>query len=176
MVTGLLLVAFAFFVVAEAAVLRNGGQSAADAAALAATHAARDELYDDFLEAIEEERELDDILAGEDFPSDGCDEAAPRLAELNAADLGPCGIAQGRTGYTVEVTTTETLGNSVVPIAEGQAARARATAVLEGLCEVTAQEADLIELSCEDEDWSFGPDDEDERPEARDLFRVFLED
>jgi hypothetical protein len=46
MVSGLLLIALIFFVFAQAAFTRSGGQSAADAAALAAVREARDQLYD----------------------------------------------------------------------------------------------------------------------------------
>ncbi|ARQ68859.1 hypothetical protein [Streptomyces marincola] len=181
MVTGLLLVAFMFFVFARAAVLRNGGQSAADAAALAATHEARDRLYERFLDAIgedaDEDADLEDILDGDDFEvGSACGEAAPRLASSNDAGIESCGVASGRAGYTVRVATTETVGDTVIPGTESQRAYAGATAVLEGLCQVASEEPDLVELECEDGDWSFDPADEEELPEARDLFRVSLED
>jgi len=41
-IAGLLFLAFAFFAVAQAGTVRNGGQSAADAAALAAAQDDRD--------------------------------------------------------------------------------------------------------------------------------------
>ncbi len=183
MVTGLLLVAFTFFVFARAAVLRGGGQSAADAAALAATQEARDDLYERFLDAIgedaDEDADLDDILAGEDFGSQvpsACGEAAPRLASSNDASIDDCGIARGGTGYTVRIRTTGTVGDTVIPGTEAQHGFAGATAVLEGLCEATTEEPDRVELECEERDWSFDPADEEDLPEARDLFRVYLED
>ncbi|ONK11794.1 hypothetical protein [Streptomyces sp. MP131-18] len=179
MVTGLLLVAFTFFVFARAAVLRGGGQSAADAAALAATQEARDDLYERFLDAIgedaDEDADLEDILAGEDLPP-ACGPSASRLASRNAAGVDDCGLAQGGTGYTVRVRTTETVGDTVIPGTEAQHGFAGATAVLEGLCEVTTEESDRVELECEEEDWSFDPADDEDLPEARDLFRVYLED
>jgi Flp pilus assembly protein TadG len=92
MVTGLLLLAFVFFVFAQAATTRSDAQSAADAAALAAAHEARDHLYDRFLDDLGGDGELDDILAGEEFPTESaCDEAAPRLAARNNADMASCG-------------------------------------------------------------------------------------
>jgi hypothetical protein len=179
MVTGLLVIALAFFVFAQAAVIRNGGQSAADAAALAAATEARDGLYDDFLDAIDGDGDLGDVLTGEDFQTyteAACEDAAPQLAASNDADVSSCDPDAERTGYIVGVTTRDTLGNTVIPGTESQAANAEATAVIRALCEVENEGGGEIELSCEDEDLSFDPDDEDELPEARELFQVHLAD
>jgi hypothetical protein len=177
MVTGLLVIALAFFVFAQAAVIRNGGQSAADAAALAAATEARDGLYDDFLDAIDGDGDLGDVLTGEDFETAAaCEDAAPELAASNDADVTSCDADAERTGYIVGVITRDTLGDTVIPGTESQAANAEATAVIRALCEVENEGGGEIELSCEDEDLSFDPDDEDELPEARELFQVHLAD
>lgn len=180
MVSGLLLIAFGFFVFARAAVLRGSGQSAADAAALAAAQEARDHLFDDFLEALEDhedEEELNDTLAAEDFAvGSACGEAAPRLAGQNNADVVSCTADEERRGYTVAIVTRDTVGDSVIPGTEDQQASLAATAVIHGLCEAESASATRVELSCEDQDWSFDPGDEDNIPEARDLFRVYLDD
>ncbi|GAA1905180.1 pilus assembly protein TadG-related protein [Streptomyces sodiiphilus] len=177
MVSGLLLIAFLFFVFAQAAFTRSGAQSAADAAALAAAHEARDRLHERFVEALEGEENLDEVLDARDFAVvTACSEAAPRLAGRNNADVISCTPVGERTGYTVGVETRYTVGRSVLPGTETQTAQAQATAVLEPLCEATTEEDDHIELSCEEGDWTFAPDDEDARPEPRDLFQVHLED
>ncbi|TDC21085.1 hypothetical protein E1265_18950 [Streptomyces sp. 8K308] len=171
-------IALVFFVFAQAAVLRSGGQSGADAAALAATTEARDQLYERFLDAIEDEGEdedaLDEILSGMDFETGSACGAADRLATRNDATVGSCDPHE--TGYLVTVTTTDTLGDTVIPGTDGSRATARGRAVIEGLCRTTTKEADRIELDCEERRWEFDPGNEDELPEARDLYRVYLED
>lgn len=176
----MLLVALTVFVFAQAAVTRSGGQSAADAAALAATREARDALYDDFLDFTgdeDDEGDLEDIVAGEDFGVGSACAEAVRLAAANGADVEACDPDRENRGYTVTVETRDTVGASVIPGTEDMTASATATAVLDGRCEVTGEEDDLIELRCGDgEEWSFDPGDEDDMPEARDLFDVYLDD
>jgi hypothetical protein len=87
-----------------------------------------------------------------------------------------CDADTERTGYIVGVITRDTLGDTVIPGTESQAANAEATAVIRALCEVENEGGGEIELNCEDEDLSFDPDDEDELPEARELFQVHLAD
>jgi hypothetical protein len=179
MVTGLLVIAVTLFVFARAAVLRSSGQSAADAAALAAATESRDKLYQDFREAVDGDGDLDDILTGEDFYVDAaCDEAAPRLANQNDAVLDGCdSLSDGRPGYEVSVLTNGTLGDTIIPgVPEDQQANGIATAVIRGLCEVEDEGNAEVELDCEEEDLTFDPGDEDELPEARELFQVYLED
>jgi hypothetical protein len=177
MVSGLLLVALVFFVFAQAAFVRNKGQSAADAAALAAATEARDQLYDRFLDAIDGDGELGDVLEAEDIElGSACDEAAPRLAGANDADVSSCDLATDGTGFTVGVTTRDTIGDTVIPGTEDKAYEAEATAVIQGLCEVSEEADDQVELDCDDEELSFDPGDEDGLPEASELFHVYLED
>ncbi|MDT0320975.1 hypothetical protein [Streptomyces millisiae] len=181
MVTGLLTAALIFFVFAQAALTRGSGQSAADAAALAAAQEARDLLYDDFLGGIgedgDEDIDLGDILDGLDLPDGPPCDAAARLADRNDANVDDCGRSEAGDGYRVVVETRDTVGDSLIPGTEDLTATAEATAVIRGQCELTTEEDDRIELRCdEDRDWSFDPGDEAGRPEARDLFRVYLED
>jgi hypothetical protein len=76
----------------------------------------------------------------------------------------------------VGIRTRDTVGQSVIPGTENETAVASATAVIHSLCEVDSEEEDRIELDCEDRDWDFDPGDQDELPEARDLFKIHLED
>lgn len=176
MVSGLLLVALIFFVFAQAAFTRSGGQSAADAAALAAAKEARDRLHDRFLEAIGGDGDLGDILDGADYHTAAACTAAGELAGRNDARVTSCGPNESRTGYRVTVETLDTVGESVIPGTENAVATASAQAVIRGLCRVGSEDDDRIELDCDDRDWDFDPGDEDRHPEARDLFTIRLED
>ena len=181
MVSGLLLIALIFFVFAQAAYTRSGGQSAADAAALAAVREARDQLYDRFLDAVDaadaiDDGDLRDILDGEDYQTPSACDAAAELADRNDSGVTSCTPDQARTGYRVAVETRRTVGDSVIPGTENSTARASATAVIRSLCQLDSAGEDRIELECEDRDWDFDPADEDQLPEARDLFRIHLED
>ncbi|MFR9727245.1 hypothetical protein ACL02R_28370 [Streptomyces sp. MS19] len=208
MVSGLLFVALAFFVVAQAALLRGGGQSAADAAALAAAQEARDRLFDGVLDSAAGEGapDLGDILGGDGIAAPGACDAAGRLAERNGAVVAECAPVGGRPGYRVVVTSEEDIDSVIPGVGGPTTVRTEATAVIEGLCDLveTAPEEPEdpddgegpddpgdgeggegdeeeddpapVELDCEDERWTIDPDDEDQLPEARDLFRVYLED
>ncbi|MGW7292220.1 hypothetical protein ACWGIB_07500 [Streptomyces xiamenensis] len=164
------MVAFTFFVFAQASVVRSGGQSAADAAALAAAQEARDRLLDSG-------GDWEDILAGDGFAVDSACAEAGRLAARNDATVVSCDADRARIGYTVTVRTSRTVGESIIPGTENQTAQVRATAVIRGLCDVTSDEDDLVELSCEEERrWSFDPEREETWPDARDLFQVYLDE
>ncbi|MCU4746955.1 MULTISPECIES: pilus assembly protein TadG-related protein [unclassified Streptomyces] len=169
-ITTVLAVALIFFVFAQAAVVRSAGQSAADAAALAAAQEARDRL-------LEGGGDWGDILAGDGFAVGSACAEAGRLAARNDASVVSCEADRARVGYTVVVATGRTVGESLIPGTENQTAEARATAVIRGLCDVATDEDDLVELRCEeDQRWSFDPEDEETWPDARDLFRVYLDE
>jgi hypothetical protein len=177
MVSGLLAVAFLFFVFAQAAVVRNEAQSAADAAAIAAAQEARDQLLDDFLGTIGADGDPGDSLDGSDFELEPACEEATRLADANDADVDSCTLANENVGLTVGVRTRDTVGDSLIPGTEDETASAEATAVIRGLCELISDENDQVELRCDDEDdISFDPGEEDQLPDARDLFDVYLDD
>lgn len=176
MVSGLLLIALIFFVFAQAAYTRSGGQSAADAAALAAAMEARDQLYERFLDSLEGEGDLAEILDAADFDVASACDAAAELADGNAADLTACVPDRGRIGYDVSIETRDTVGDSAIPGTENATARASATALIRSLCQVDTEEEDRVELVCEEEDLSFDPGNTDDLPFARELFRIHLED
>ncbi|RKN46987.1 hypothetical protein [Streptomyces hoynatensis] len=127
------------------------------------------------------DEDLEDILDGDDPVTGPACQAAARLAADNDADLTACELAGDRPGFHVRVETHDTVGNSLLPGTEDRTATAEATAVIDGLCRLdTDEEPDEdghIRLSCdEDRNWSIDPGDADQLPEARDLFKVYLED
>lgn len=175
---GVLFLAFAFFTFAQAATVRNGAQSAADAAALAAAQEGRDHLLDGFLGALDEEWQ--DWLGGEGWQSQSACARAADFAGHNQATVVSCAEADAKPGYTVEVETQYTMGESIIPGTEGKPGRARATAVIEPRCDVDGGsrdgQADVVEFTCDGQDWSIDPELDDLLPEASDLFSVYLED
>jgi hypothetical protein len=174
-IAGLLFLAFAFFAVAQAGTVRNGGQSAADAAALAAAQDDRDELFEDFLDAVGDGHDLEDLLDGlGSLAGDGCGEA-DHFAARNRSDVLSCDATSqdGHDGYTVKVRTRFDTGDTIVPGTDNKKAEADATAVIKPRCEL-ADDADLIEITCDGEDFTIDPDDIDLDLKPSDLFSVVL--
>lgn len=179
--TGLLFAAFAFFAVAQAATVRNGGQSAADAAALAAAQDDRDRLFDGFLDDVADGGEGDeggswkDWLVGiGDIGAGGCGEA-DHFAGRNRSDVLSCDpVTRGAdNGYAVRVETRFDTGSTLVPGTGHKRGRATATAVVKPRCEVD-EGADGIRFECDGEEFGVDPDEEDTGLEASDLFSVVL--
>ncbi|MFE4593386.1 pilus assembly protein TadG-related protein [Streptomyces laurentii] len=143
-IAGLLFLAFVYLAVGQAASVRNEGQTAADAAALAAAQDAREQLRDGWLRVLGEPDEWGAFLNGEEYSSSrACQEAARFAAENGAALDGPCEAGPGRGGgeeFRVWIRTNDSVGRSSVPGTEGQHAKATATAVLEPLCTFTPPE------------------------------------
>lgn len=200
MIAGLLFLAFAFFAVAQAATVRNGGQTAADAAALAAARDDRDLYFDGFLDALAGDEEWREWLEGvAPLDGDGCG-AAARFAGRNRSDLLSCApvAREGDGGYTVRVRTRFDTGDTFVPGADHKKARATATAVVRPRCaaeedaagrdaedgpgedaggeEAGGEDADAeeIELTCAGEDLTIDPRDENPDVRPSDLFAVVL--
>lgn len=175
-VTGLLFLAFAFFTVAQASTVRNGGQSAADAAAIGAAKDDRDQLFDGFSDAVEDEEDWQDWLTGEaDIAAEGCSEAE-YFAGRNRSDVTACQAVtrEGNPGYSVHVLTRYDTGETIIPGTENKKAKASATAVVEPLCDFD-DGSDPREISCNDQEFTIDPgDDIDLRPS--DLFSVILVD
>nr|WP_243275033.1 hypothetical protein [Streptomyces albus] len=178
----MLFLAFAFFAFAQAAAVRNGGQTAADAAAVSAAKDDRDLLYEGFLDSLEDGDTWRDWLdAVAPLSGDGCGEAA-RFAHLNRSDLLDCEpvTREGGTGYRVGIETRFDTGDTFVPGADHKTARADATAVIRPRCEVEeAEEADgdrdgELQLTCDGEELTVDPDDEDPDVAPSDLFSVVL--
>ncbi|MFF8830355.1 pilus assembly protein TadG-related protein [Streptomyces sp. NPDC015131] len=128
-VASLLFLALAFFAVGQAGATRNGAQSAADAAALAAAKESRDR-FELSLATI------GDLLDGElGTMPDGCDAAAD-FAARNKAALGGCvQLMDGRWGFRADVVSQEPVGDTVLPGTEGEYAHATATAIVVPLCD-----------------------------------------
>ncbi len=112
------------------------------------------------------------------------------MAASNDATVLSCN-ADGLLGYTVEVQTNKTVGDSIVPGTETKKSRATATAVIDSRCdfELPAGEEDpdieekeeperLPTLNCKGGvDWDLNPETpEDLLPKPEDLFDVHLAD
>ncbi|WP_236710824.1 pilus assembly protein TadG-related protein [Streptomyces sp. 150FB] len=135
MVASLLFLALVFFAVGQAGATRNGAQSAADAAALAAARESRDRLGDGLLANLLKPGYLEDVfndnLVG---PPVGCD-AAGSYAGMNGANVTSCDFATRYTwGVSVSVVTRKPMGNSILPGTESKFGHADATAIVEPRC------------------------------------------
>ncbi|RLL68699.1 hypothetical protein [Streptomyces sp. Z26] len=137
MISGLLFLALAFFAVAQAATVRNGGQSAADAAALAAARDDRDQFFDGFLDALGDKDSWQDWLdLVAPLTGDGCG-AAGEYAGKNDSDVVACdAVTRERDpGYTVSIETRFTTGKTIIPGTDDKTATAEATAVVRPRCD-----------------------------------------
>ncbi|MDQ0750974.1 hypothetical protein QF034_005205 [Streptomyces africanus] len=184
-VAGLLFLAFAYLAVGQAAATRNGAQTAADAAALAAAQDKRDQIAGRWLDNLLNPDLWADILDGE---VDGLEPScwrARELAEENDAHVveGSCEPEWAPLGYTVEVKTNEPVGDSIVPGTEKTYATAKAKAVIKPRCSIPplpdeddGNNEDLPQLKCKDKNWDLDPDDLSDLPGPEDLFDVHLAD
>lgn len=181
-VGGLLFLAFIYFAFAQAAVARNGAQSAADAASLAAAQDARDELMKGFEGSIGDADKWIEWILAEGDPGLGYDAAARRLAGANDADLlggVEPRFLNGNLAFDAHVKTRYTMGDSAIPGTETKKAQAKATAVIEPRCTVTpsSDPLKLIEFDCEGSGhWKIDPKDFviGDLPQAKDLYAVHL--
>ncbi|WP_405524753.1 pilus assembly protein TadG-related protein [Streptomyces canus] len=179
-VAGLLFLAFAYLAVGQAAANRNGAQTAADAAALAAALDTRDKLTDKWVENVLDPKKWQDIFNGVGVDFDGCARADQLAAQNDATPLYCQSIPGLPPGYNVEVRTNKTVGDSIVPGVEGKQSTEVATAVIEPVCEfeLPGEDADadvLPKLTCEDGVvWTLDPDDLTDLPGPEDLFDVHL--
>ncbi len=171
MVASLLFLGLAFFAVGQAGATRNGAQSAADAAALAAAKDSRDRFVLDGLDGDGFGQLFDGTLIGED----GCG-AGHAYASRNGATVQSCdALGDGRWGFRVTVRSQKPVGDTVLPGTEGDHAVATATAVVVPRC--TFERADEEDapspgsLECEDFDLDVDPKD---LPDMSDLFKVRL--
>jgi hypothetical protein len=180
-VAGLLFLAFAYLAVGQAAANRNGAQTAADAAALAAAQDTRDQLAGKWVEVVLDPTKWQDIFDGYAPGLTLSCGRAEQLAAQNAAHLVGEGCDPDVLSYTVEVESDESVGDSIVPGTEGMYAKASAKAVIEPLCTFELPGADagddvLPQLTCDDRNWDLDPDDLTILPEPEDLFEVHLAD
>ncbi|MEU7294110.1 pilus assembly protein TadG-related protein [Streptomyces exfoliatus] len=189
-VAGLLFLAFAYFAVGQAASTRNGAQTAADAAALAAAQDARDQLREGWLEVILDPGQWDGFLGAETYVHDSACESAADFASRNAAGLTGCDpLSSADSGFRVTVLTTG---------GEMSSARASAEAVIEPRCQFEEPDQEptpdpppsppspspsgepdeeepgpILGLSCHGEPWEIDPEDP-RLPSATELFTVRL--
>lgn len=180
-VGGLLFLAFAYFAVGQAAANRNDAQTAADAAALAAAQDRRDQLAGAWVRDLLDPAKWQDIFDGNaEGLSPSC-WRADQLAAQNDASLLSC-APDGLLGYTVEVETNKSVGESIVPGTEERRSNASATAVIERRCgfELPAEDAGddvLPALDCGGTRWDLDPEGPAGLlPEPEDLFEVHLAD
>ncbi|MEE1756293.1 pilus assembly protein TadG-related protein [Streptomyces sp. SP18CS02] len=172
MVAGLLFLALAFFAVGQAGATRNGAQSAADAAALAAARESRDQ-FD--LEGLGLDA-LSDLFSGDLIGTvNGCG-ISHSYAGQNGAEVRSCDwVADGRWGFTVGVESSNPVGDTILPGTEDQHAVAKATAIVEPRCSFTpAEDGDSPSpgwLDCEGVDLDLDPA---RLPDPSDLFTVRL--
>ncbi|MFF7437626.1 pilus assembly protein TadG-related protein [Streptomyces sp. NPDC008122] len=199
-IAGLLFLAFVYFAVGQAALTRNGAQTAADAAALAAAQDAREQLRAGWLEVATDPLQWKEFLEGKDYDVSPACEWADVFAGKNDADVpdGGCvGLSSGREGFSVTVRTRSGVGRSIVPGTESQHATASAKAVIEPKCtfnppdgpgtgtpgtdpgptdpgEGSDQEGEpIVGLICDGKPWTIDPD-APTLPSAVDLFTVQL--
>lgn len=155
-IAALFFLAFAYFAVGQASVARNGAQTAADAAALAAARADRDALRDEFLAAVKsgDVGKLTGLLDNPGWHDGPACGAADAYAEENGAYVlpGDCVEANGLAGYTVTVTSRDSVGPSVVDGTDRIHAKATATAVVESRCVMGAADGNALGFSCDQGD------------------------
>jgi Putative Flp pilus-assembly TadE/G-like len=155
----LFFLAFAYFAVGQATVQRNGAQTAADAAALAAARQYRDEVRTDFLHALTtgDLKALGNLLTGLG-PDDGAAcSAAGTYAGDNDAEVRSCQRVSGPPGYTVGVRSRSTVGSSVIHGTQDIHALASATAVVEPRCTAGDKDGHTVRFTCDDGDLTIDP-------------------
>ncbi|WP_345671360.1 pilus assembly protein TadG-related protein [Streptomyces phyllanthi] len=181
--TILLFAALAFFAFAQAAFARNGAQSAADAAALAAAQEARDELVLKLGDAVGgDDNWLDWLELPDDIqlPDNGAPAAELLAAENDSTvQVGPeYVVVDGYPGLRVGIQTDYTVGDSIIPGTEGMQATADATAVIQPRCEfaVDADPTKPVTLDCDGQTVNIDPEDFDldDLPDASVMFSVRL--
>ncbi|BCK68885.1 hypothetical protein Srufu_028380 [Streptomyces libani subsp. rufus] len=162
-VGGLLFLALAFFAVGQAAASRNGAQTAADAAALAAGQKYRELLRESVLDGLRDGSYRTDptawkeLLNGRGVLSPAACESAAWFAGRNGAYLsGPrCTPDSWPTSFAVEVTTRKPVGDSVIPATSNEHASAAAKSVVGPRCTLDPAQDDTGDTDGED-----GTDDE----------------
>jgi hypothetical protein len=181
-VAGLLFLALAFLAVGQAGANRNGAQTAADAAALAAALDTRDALRDEWVQNVLDPTKWRDIFDGRGVLFGGCARADQLAAQNDATVKCYAHPEWAEPGYEVEATTNKTVGDSIVPGTENKKSVQQATAVIEPVCDFDPPGADadpdvLPTLMCDDgREWTLDPADLGDLPKPEDLFDVHLAD
>ncbi|MGW8887604.1 pilus assembly protein TadG-related protein [Streptomyces sp. NPDC055749] len=179
-VVGLLFLALIFFAFGEADVRRNGAQSAADAAALAAAQESR-RLEGVDLRAHILDRVYLSLVFNSPYPGthNGCARAYGLAAQNDATREGCRRLFDGRWGFTVDVRSNKGMSANLVPGTEGKRATATSVAVVEPRCKFIPN-PDLTSpspgmLACDSmPPWVIDPKDLALLPDMTDLFTVRL--
>ncbi len=130
MMGGLLFAVIAFFAIGQAGARRNETQGAADAAALAAAQAARDELASGWDLSLLQRDDWERLLEGGAFNTANSCAAAETFAKANGASLTSCGVGAV---FAVRVRASEGIGN---PKVTDVRATAGASAEIKPRCEI----------------------------------------
>jgi Flp pilus assembly protein TadG len=174
----LFFLAFAYFAVGQASVARNGAQTAADAAALAAARADRDAVQDEFLAALMsgDAAGLTALLGDLGSHAGPACSAASAYAEANRAEVtaGGCVAAAAGKGYTVTVKSRRSVGTSVVPDTEKMYAKATATAVVDSRCTFGSASGHDLKFSCKQGEVTLDPTSGDFRLDLSTFYTVHL--
>ncbi|MGW5936630.1 pilus assembly protein TadG-related protein [Streptomyces celluloflavus] len=142
-VAALLFLALAFFAVGQAAASRNGAQTAADAAALAAGQQYRDQLTKGLLDPIRSgaggggdgRARWAEQLHGRGVPSGPACENADWFAAQNDAVVSACRPgSEPATSFAVTVKSLKPVGRSIIPSTGSTYASAEAKAVVVPRC------------------------------------------
>ncbi|MFJ2957407.1 pilus assembly protein TadG-related protein [Streptomyces sp. NPDC087270] len=175
-IAALFFLAFAYFAVGQAAVTRNGAQTAADSAALAAARQNRDDVQVAFLAAL---KGGDVTVLGRLLDSAGLDDqsacgAASDYADANHATVNDCVPLSGKPGYTITVTTKGPIGDSVIDSTKSTHAKATATAVVEPRCSLGSKDGDILKFSCDNGSLAINPKADDFTLDLSDFYSVRL--
>ncbi|MFF7334629.1 pilus assembly protein TadG-related protein [Streptomyces sp. NPDC090306] len=179
-VGGLLFLAFAYLAVGQAAANRNGAQTAADAAVLAAAQDTRKQLADEWTRSVLDPTQWGQIFGGEAAGLAPSCWRASQLAAQNDAHVEACS-PYGLLAYKVTVRNDKSAGESIVPATASKHSKASAIAVIEPLCtfKPLAEDAGddvLPRLSCKGGNWDLDPKHLTDLPSPEDLFDVHLAD
>ena len=185
---GLLFLALVYLAFGQADISRNGTQTAADAAALAAAQESRDQL--DLAGTSRDDCKASSTATRSVRPTAA--RKRTRFAARNDARVGCTQLTDGRWGFTVEAESLKPMGDNIVEGTETEHAKASATAVVEPRCSFTPREPDesperrppgsgdekqkppLGKLVCDDQEWEIDPEHLELLPDVADLFTVRL--
>ncbi|WP_265737797.1 pilus assembly protein TadG-related protein [Actinacidiphila oryziradicis] len=175
-VAALFFLAFAFFAVGQASVLRNSSQTAADAAALAAARGGRDGIEGKFLDALKagDLGTLKGLLNGTGIDGTGACAAAGTYAAGNGAEVTGCPGTNSPLSYTVGVRTLGTVGKSVVKGTEDIHATSKATAVIAPRCTDVHKGPNAIIFTCTAGELSVDPTASNFKLNLAEFFSVHL--
>ncbi|MGC4949969.1 pilus assembly protein TadG-related protein [Streptomyces sp. DT224] len=146
-VVGLLFLGLIFLAFGEADIQRNGAQSAADAAALAAAKESRSLLETDLKAHLADPDYLVSVFSPSFLggPDNACGRASSFAARNKASIVGCQPLADGRWGYEVRLQSKKGMSTDIVPGTEGKKAEAVAVAVVEPRCTFSPEPANTPE-------------------------------